>query len=156
MNISRKICFSVSLAALISICSVAAHAQPYCAKVKNPISNFPMGANCAQRVELRGGLLSGNAKIYFYDGGLPGGRNIRVDADFINNSEKDAFYSLYVAFFDKSGDLITAAGHTEIFPIKAGKTGNKNLEMAVPKPLLPKVTSYQVILYDAPLTIGKQ
>jgi hypothetical protein len=115
-----------------------------------------MGAECAQRAEFRGGLISGNCKIYFYDGGLPGGRNIRVDADFMNNTQKDAFYSMYAAFFDKNGELITASGHTEIFAVKAGKTGNKNLEMAVPKALLPKVSSYQIVVYDAPIIIGRQ
>ena len=150
---------SISLAlSLLSsnACLLPGEAQPYSARIKNQISNFPMGAECAQRAEFRGGLISGNCKIYFYDGGLPGGRNIRVDADFINNTQKDAFYSMYVAFFDKNGELITASGHTEIFPVKAGKTGSKNLEMAVPKPLLPKVSSYQIVVYDAPLTIGKQ
>jgi hypothetical protein len=76
-----------------------------------------------------------------------------------NSGEKPAHFQLYVAFLDKDGKLVCAAGEDSfddegIAPGKDDDIGQ--MIMTVPKGAAKTITSYRAVLYEGPVEIGKE
>jgi hypothetical protein len=109
----------------------------------------------AQPVQFTGRMIGGASRIYWQDGGILGGRNIKVESNFINGTSARAYYAMYIAFYDKNGAMVTAAGQPSA-SLEPGKTGNGSMEMALPKGNTRIVSTYQLTFFDGPQEIGNQ
>jgi hypothetical protein len=116
--------------------------------------NIPADKNTIA-LPITGSMIDAVAHVYYYDGGLPGGRNIRVDVNVKNRTTINSFYSVDASFLDMDGNLVCSAGFTQVFALQPGRTDEIHLEMPIPRSQQLKIASCQIVFYDGPQTTGK-
>lgn len=73
----------------------------------------------------------------------------------MNTSEKPMYAHYYIAFFDKSGNLIGSSGHSMNKAIDPGASWDFTCLIEIPKKTLKEVASYQAVLYESEQVIGQ-
>jgi hypothetical protein len=103
----------------------------------------------AQEAHFSGKMVNLTTKAYYWEGGLAGGRNIRVDCKMTNQTKFNATWAVHVAFFNGDGALISAGGSSG-GPILPGKDQQIEINTTVPQGYEREIKFYQVSLYDTP------
>jgi hypothetical protein len=113
---------------------------------KDKIVPVKLGSTVKLELELRIGDFFDKTTVY-------------ANGKATNTGEKPAHFQLYVAFFDKDGRLVCAAGEDSFDDEGIAPGGHDDLGqmiMTVPKAVAATIASYRAVLYEGTAQIGKE